>query len=117
MTTKAESPPGKATRPLSRDGQRLLYGETDPATLKEAIWTLPMTGDRRPALYLPPTADRRGGPACRGQEITRDRLLGPGEIDQAAGEDQQERSQEVAHAAGDSCVHQPSHGTGLLIRP
>jgi len=45
----------------SRDGRRLLYGETDPATLKEGLWTLPMTGDRTPSIYLPPSADRRDG--------------------------------------------------------
>jgi Tol biopolymer transport system component len=43
----------------SRDGRWLLYGETDPATFKASLWTLPMTGDRQPVLYLPPSADRR----------------------------------------------------------
>jgi eukaryotic-like serine/threonine-protein kinase len=45
----------------SRDGRWLLYGDTDPATLKESLWTLPMTGDRKPVMYLPSTADRRDG--------------------------------------------------------
>jgi Tol biopolymer transport system component len=45
----------------SHDGSRLLYGEVDPAAMKEALWTLPMTGDRKPVMYLPSTADRRDG--------------------------------------------------------
>jgi Tol biopolymer transport system component len=45
----------------SRDGRWLLYGDTDPATSKEALWTLPMAGERRAVLYLPSTADRRDG--------------------------------------------------------
>jgi Tol biopolymer transport system component len=45
----------------SRDGRWLLYGDTDPTTSKEALWTLPMAGERRAVLYLPSTADRRDG--------------------------------------------------------
>jgi Tol biopolymer transport system component len=36
----------------SRDGRYLLYGESDPKTNKQGIWVLPMTGERKPALYL-----------------------------------------------------------------
>src|SRR5262249_46862761 len=43
----------------SRDGRMLLYGETDPTSLKEGLWTLPLTGDRQPVQYLAGTADRR----------------------------------------------------------
>src|SRR5262249_51736696 len=43
----------------SRDGRWLLYGESDPVTNREALWTLAMTGEQRSAVFLPATADYR----------------------------------------------------------
>ena len=44
----------------SRDGRYLLYGERDPETRKADLWVLPMTGERRPVLYLQSEFEKRG---------------------------------------------------------
>ena len=45
----------------SRDGRHLLYAERQPGTNLNDLRTLPMIGDRKPALYLRGAGDLRGG--------------------------------------------------------
>jgi len=43
----------------SRDGRFVIYGEDRRPQRKELLWTLPMTGERKPSLYLEEDADLR----------------------------------------------------------
>jgi Tol biopolymer transport system component len=43
----------------SRDGKYLLYGEDSTGDRKERLWVLPMTGDRKPFMYLDDDFDIR----------------------------------------------------------
>jgi eukaryotic-like serine/threonine-protein kinase len=43
----------------SRDGRFILYGEDEGPSRKERLWVLPMTGDRKPSLYLDESVDLR----------------------------------------------------------
>jgi Tol biopolymer transport system component/tRNA A-37 threonylcarbamoyl transferase component Bud32 len=43
----------------SRDGRFILYGEDQRPQRKERLWTLSMTGERKPSLYLDEDADLR----------------------------------------------------------
>jgi Tol biopolymer transport system component/predicted Ser/Thr protein kinase len=45
----------------SRDGRYLLYSEQDPQTGNDALWVLPLAGDRKPQLYLHDDFDNRDG--------------------------------------------------------
>jgi serine/threonine protein kinase/Tol biopolymer transport system component len=45
----------------SRDGRFIIYGEDQRPQRKERLWTLPMTGERKPSLYLEEEADLRDG--------------------------------------------------------
>jgi len=43
----------------SPDGRYLLYGDQDPKTKNSDLWVLPMTGERRPSLYVHSDFDKR----------------------------------------------------------
>jgi len=43
----------------SRDGRFVIYGEDQRPQRKERLWTLPMTAERKPSLYLEEDADLR----------------------------------------------------------
>jgi Tol biopolymer transport system component len=43
----------------SPDGKYILYGEDSPTSRKERLWVLPMTGERKPMLYLDDQFDAR----------------------------------------------------------
>ena len=45
----------------SRDGRLLLFGERAAGTTSTDLWTLPMTGDHTPLVYLRGTSDQRNG--------------------------------------------------------
>ena len=45
----------------SRDGRFILYGEDQRPQRKERLWTLSMTGERTPSLYLDEDGDLRDG--------------------------------------------------------
>jgi serine/threonine protein kinase/sugar lactone lactonase YvrE len=60
QTLVVNSPRTKTANDWSRDGRFLLYTEVDPKT-KADLWYLPLSGDRKPVLYLRTAADERQG--------------------------------------------------------
>ncbi len=45
----------------SRDGRYLFYSEQDPKTKNSDLWVLPMTGERKPVLYVHSEFEKRNG--------------------------------------------------------